>query len=107
MVGVVVTFHFVCFCWIFFRARSFENAGDVLAGLARGTAYTPNLTLPIVAAIGGAMLLHWTPRRWIDRGSPLFAGLPSFVQGVLLAALAIALAQLKGAGPQPFIYFQF
>ena len=107
VVGVVVTFHFVCFCWIFFRARSFENAWDVLDGLAQGTTYTPNLSVPILAAIGGAMALHWTPRRWVDRGSPLFAGLPALAQGVLLAVLALALAQLKGAGPQPFIYFQF
>jgi Predicted membrane protein involved in D-alanine export len=28
--GWFVTFHFVCFCWIFFRATSMETAGDMI-----------------------------------------------------------------------------
>ena len=29
----IVTFHFVCFAWIFFRADSFTAAWDMIAGL--------------------------------------------------------------------------
>jgi D-alanyl-lipoteichoic acid acyltransferase DltB (MBOAT superfamily) len=28
--GVLITFHFVCFCWIFFKASSFHDAGVII-----------------------------------------------------------------------------
>lgn len=28
--GIIVTFHFVCFCWIFFKASSFNDAGIII-----------------------------------------------------------------------------
>lgn len=31
---VVLVFHLTCFAWIFFRAPSFERAGEILAGIA-------------------------------------------------------------------------
>jgi len=30
IIGVIVTFHFVCFCWIFFKASSFHDAGIII-----------------------------------------------------------------------------
>ena len=29
--GVIITFHFVCFCWIFFKASSFDDAKIILS----------------------------------------------------------------------------
>ncbi len=29
-IGVIITFHFVCFCWIFFKASSFDDAGIII-----------------------------------------------------------------------------
>ncbi len=48
--AVLLVFHFVCLCWIFFRADSATRAGDVLAGLANwsqpATLLTPFLGSP-------------------------------------------------------------
>lgn len=30
VLGILITFHFVCFCWIFFKASSFEDAGIII-----------------------------------------------------------------------------
>ena len=30
VLGVIITFHFVCFCWIFFRNADFHNSMDML-----------------------------------------------------------------------------
>ena len=30
VIGVIITFHFVCFCWIFFKASSFEHAEIII-----------------------------------------------------------------------------
>ncbi len=31
IIGVIITFNFVCFCWIFFKADSFEKAGEMIS----------------------------------------------------------------------------
>ena len=52
-------------------------------------------------------VLHFMPRsadslvqRWVSRS-------PLFVQAFILAAAIFIVVQLKSAGVQPFIYFQF
>jgi alginate O-acetyltransferase complex protein AlgI len=41
--GVLVTFHYICLCWGFFRADSFAKAWAVLKRLTTWTVYHPNL----------------------------------------------------------------
>ncbi len=31
VLGIIVTFHFVCLCWVFFKASSFHDAGVILS----------------------------------------------------------------------------
>ena len=50
--GRVLTFHVVCFAWIFFRADSFSRAGDVLARLFSAWGQSsPLVTTSVVLAI--------------------------------------------------------
>ena len=58
--GRVVTFHFVCFAWIFFRADSFARAGEVIERLFTAWGQpsplvTTSVVLAIVVGIGGAV----------------------------------------------------
>jgi D-alanyl-lipoteichoic acid acyltransferase DltB (MBOAT superfamily) len=42
--GVLITFHFVCFCWIFFKASSFNDAGIIISQIFNnfnGSAWRP------------------------------------------------------------------
>ena len=107
VLAVLVTFHFVCFSWVFFRASSLQNSQDILAVLAEGSTYIPNVTPTLAAVVFGVLALHMTPKTWVDDVGERFAGSPALVQAALLAAVAVALAQLKSTAAVPFIYFQF
>jgi D-alanyl-lipoteichoic acid acyltransferase DltB (MBOAT superfamily) len=105
--SVLLTFHFVCFAWIFFRARTFQGAIDVLAALGPMTTYAPNLTPVVALLIFGALLIHFLPPRWEERASERFVNLPALAQAAILLVIAIILQRVKSAAVVPFIYFQF
>ncbi len=102
-----LTFHFVCACWILFRAPDFGVAIDIFASLGEGSTYIPNLVPPVLAAIAGGFALHLTPVTWKERAGAIYARSPAAVQAFALCAAAIVLQQIKGSDVVPFIYFQF
>jgi len=107
VLGAFVTFHFVCFCWIFFRAPSFDDAGAVLQTLAQGTTYIPNLTPKVLGVLALGLGIHVSPRAWREQAKEVFVATPAWVKGVVLFVLAVVLQQIKGTDVVPFIYFQF
>ncbi len=102
-----LTFHFVCFAWIFFRAPSFGHAALVLERIARGTWDFQHLTSRVAFVVAGALVLHVVPREWYARAREAFVRTPALVQGIVLAAVALALHLAASAKPEPFIYGQF
>lgn len=107
VVGIVLTFHFVCFAWIFFRAPTFEHATLVMARIARGTLHTPNLAPKVMGALALGLVTHFFPRGWLDRVREEFSRLPAVAQGVTLAGAAYVLHFAAAAKAEPFIYGQF
>jgi D-alanyl-lipoteichoic acid acyltransferase DltB (MBOAT superfamily) len=105
--AMVLTFHFVCFAWIFFRAPSFAHAMLVLQQLARGAWHVEHVSTRVAVVVAGALALHVVPRDWQARVREAFARTPALVQGVVLAAVAIGLHLAASAKPEPFIYGQF
>jgi len=105
--SVFLTFHFVCFAWIFFRAPTFPAAMDVLSALGAMTTYVPNLTPVIAGLIFGTLLVHFLPQRWEERAAERFVRLPALAQAAILLGVAILLQRVKSAQVVPFIYFQF
>jgi alginate O-acetyltransferase complex protein AlgI len=110
--GILFTFNFVSFCWIFFRAASFETGMTVLHQI--GTSFNSNLLWPvlkgykivfIMSAIGFA--LHIVPQRIDFKLAGLLTKTPFYVKALLLASVIWLVIQTKSAGIQPFIYFQF
>jgi alginate O-acetyltransferase complex protein AlgI len=106
--GRVLTFHIVCFAWIFFRADSFARAGQVLERLftAWGQSsplVTTSVVLAIVVGIGGQYV----------RSDAILAVFKSFGRLPLpaqAAAVGICLMLINTLGPEgvaPFIYFRF
>jgi D-alanyl-lipoteichoic acid acyltransferase DltB (MBOAT superfamily) len=104
----IVTFHFVCLAWIFFRADSFGAAWDMIQGLFTGWGessplVTSGVLLAIVAGIGSQFLPARIPRLVMAR----FSRLPVLGQAAVLA-LSLMLTSVMGPeGVAPFIYFQF
>ncbi len=105
--SVFLTFHFVCFAWIFFKAKTFGHATLMLARMGKLTFETTNLAPRVMAVLVVAMVLHFVPRAWFDRVRNGFIELPAVAQGVALAVCAYALHFASGAKTEPFIYGQF
>jgi alginate O-acetyltransferase complex protein AlgI len=97
----------VCFAWIFFRAPTFEHATLALAQLVRGGWTLEHVSRRVPAVLGAAVLLHVVPRAWKESLRDAFVRTPALVQGLVLAAAAVALHLVAGAKPEPFVYGQF
>jgi D-alanyl-lipoteichoic acid acyltransferase DltB (MBOAT superfamily) len=107
VLSVVATFHFVCFAWIFFRAKSFDAAILVLKRIALLTTETPNLSTKVLVVLAVGFVTHFIPKKWMDGLKEFFADSPAVVQGIALAAAAYILHFAAGAKAEPFIYGQF
>ncbi|MFB6375810.1 MAG: MBOAT family protein [Bradymonadaceae bacterium] len=105
--SVVLTFHFVCFAWIFFRAPDFEAAMAVLGQLGALTTFLPNLGPLIALLIFGTLLIHFLPQEWEERAADRFIDMPASAQALLLVGVALLVQRFKASQVVPFIYFQF
>jgi D-alanyl-lipoteichoic acid acyltransferase DltB (MBOAT superfamily) len=104
----ILTFHFVCFAWIFFRSDSFGSAWDMIDGLFTGWGepsplVTSGVLLAITVGIGSQYLPARLPRVVMAR----FSRLPVLAQATVLALALMLTSVLGPEGVAPFIYFQF
>jgi alginate O-acetyltransferase complex protein AlgI len=106
--GRLITFHVVCFAWIFFRADSFHRAGQVLARLVDAWGQpSPLVTTSIVLAIAVGLVGQYLQPSAAVGVVRAFRRLPAVAQA---AGVAVALALINTLGPEgvaPFIYFRF
>ena len=112
VMGVAVTFHFVCFCWIFFRNTTFESSMAMLNQIF--TAFHPELLeqlmvgyWEVMALMAVGFLLHWCPDSWQERSTQLVIKTPLPIQALMIVVLVFIIIQVKSSDIQPFIYFQF
>lgn len=110
--GWIITFNFVSFTWIFFRARGFEAAWTVISRII----YDFNAPIfwqwiegyqLVAVLIAFGYIIHFIPNSF-DRGFEwLLKRTPLVFQSLLLAVVIWVLFQARSADIQPFIYFQF
>lgn len=103
------TFSCVNITWVFFRAREFETAWNMILSMfylqSDGAKILPTFEIVQVLTLTGIMfLVHWLMRNTSvkevsEKTSPMLLGL---IWGIMLIFIAIA----QGSGEQ-FIYFQF
>lgn len=112
LLGVIITFHFVCFSWIFFRNSSFENSIAMLEQIF--TAFHPQLFVQLIEGYWGVFvlmalgfLLHFAPDKWERACCNGVIRLPFLGQALLMLLLIYFVIQMKSSEIQPFIYFQF
>jgi alginate O-acetyltransferase complex protein AlgI len=106
--GRILTFHVVCFGWIFFRADSFGRAGDVIARLftAWGQA-SPLVTTSVVLAILVGILGQYVRPGAVGAALRGFQRLPVPAQATCFAVSLVLINTLGPEGVAPFIYFRF
>jgi alginate O-acetyltransferase complex protein AlgI len=105
--AVFATFHYVCFAWVFFRAKSFAGALLVLERLFGFGIRTDNVSLRVMVLLSAGFALHWVPKAWEDGLRSRFARSHFAVQAAVLATLAYAVHFAAGAKAEPFVYGQF
>jgi D-alanyl-lipoteichoic acid acyltransferase DltB (MBOAT superfamily) len=107
LAATLLTLQFVCFCWIFFRATTLDNALDILAQIASLTPGYGNLTAPILLIVAIAIMGHYAPKKWLDASESLFTRVPFAAQAAALALLALGIKYVAATGSTPFVYGQF
>lgn len=113
-IGWLLTFHFVVFCWVLFRADSMIVVQQVFHQIFyefRFTKIWEYVTTPsysiIFTIIFAGYLLDFIPTSINIKFQKVFSNKlwPSF--GLLTVLMVLLIYQFKSSDIQPFIYFQF
>lgn len=111
-IGIFITFHFVAFCWIFFRVETMDKAQTILHQITHNL--HPELLTNIffgyqkvLLVMLAGYLIHWLPKTWKDFGKKLFIKSPNLLKITFSIIIVIILYQMQSSAIQPFIYFQF
>lgn len=112
IIGTLLTFHLVCFGWIFFRAESMTKAWELINQIISN--FHPEVFTQFISGYKTVFLLmvigyvtHFVPKRMGEKLQNVVTASPAVVQAALLALAIFIVVQFKSAGVQPFIYFQF
>ena len=112
VVGVLFTFHFVSFCWIFFRAKTYSNAFEIITQIfnnfdVRLIHQVFDFYTGIVLLIIVGFVLHFKSIKIDKVYSHLLTRAPVFIKALYLAFICWLFVQLSSSEVIPFIYFQF
>lgn len=111
--SVLITFHFVSFCWIFFRARDFDTALQIIYNISNikidiekwqvlFKAYQPVMVLLLIGFVW-----HFLPKRLVNGMGRVFSISPIPIKAAIIGLVFWLVYAMASTGPQPFIYFQF
>ncbi len=110
--GIIFTFHFVCFCWIFFRSPDFKTSWQIVSQISNGISF--NLLKQWTVAYPAVFVLimigfitHAFPKQVEEKSIETISKLNLAAQAFLIFAMIWLVIQVKGSDIQPFIYFQF
>jgi alginate O-acetyltransferase complex protein AlgI len=112
MLGILVTFHFVCFCWIFFKTNSFADSWNMLHQITYN--FNGSITLSLLTAYSSVFvlmaigfILHYIPpQKELKFIQWLTAKSMTYKVAFLLAIILVAI-QMKQAQPILPVYLQF
>lgn len=111
-IGWLFTFNFVCFCWIYFRAKNFNTANEVIVQIFNQ--FHPQVAIQwmygyryvfVLLLIG--YLSHFLPQRVHKLSERSLARSPVLIKSFVLVLAIWLVIQVKSSDIQPFIYFQF
>jgi alginate O-acetyltransferase complex protein AlgI len=110
--AIFITFQFVSFCWIFFRAPDIGSVNTMLQQIIEN--FSPGSYMTVIPAYGNAFLLiavgyaiHFLPEKVKESYRGLFIRIPLAAQLIVIMAVAILLFQMRSTEVMQFIYFRF
>ncbi len=112
ILAVFVTFNFISFCWIFFRAADIKSAFLMINQI--GSNFSPGsylTVLPAYASVFSLMaagyIIHFLPENLKEAYRGLFIRMPLILQFMVIGLVAVLLLQMRTTDVTPFIYFRF
>lgn len=111
-IAVLITFHFVCFCWIFFKTTSYDAALSMIHqiwydfSLTVWPAFAGNYW-PVLIMMAVAYLIHFIPDSYADQVIARFRRIPLVAYLIVFFAFVILYGFFKSAEPVMPIYLQF
>jgi D-alanyl-lipoteichoic acid acyltransferase DltB (MBOAT superfamily) len=112
LLAIFITFNFVNFCWIFFRAPDMDSAILMLKQITEN--FSPGSFLTVIPAYSSVLLLmavgyiiHFLPEKVKESYRGFFIRIPLLAQMVIVLLIAVILYQMRTADVMPFIYFRF
>jgi alginate O-acetyltransferase complex protein AlgI len=112
ILAVFITFQFVSFCWIFFRAENMDNVFTMLRQIAEN--FSPGSYSTVLPAYGNVFIMmavgytiHFLPERVKESYRGVFIKTPLIAQLAVIMLIAVILYQMKTTEIMPFIYFRF
>jgi D-alanyl-lipoteichoic acid acyltransferase DltB (MBOAT superfamily) len=106
-VSIFVTFQFVTFAWIFFRAPNLETVNEILHRIGSLSVSAANLSGALALILTIAVLGHSIPKKWYDYSVGLYVKAPFYAQAAAMALMVTGLQYLAQTGATPFIYNKF
>ena len=110
--SVFVTFHFVSFCWIFFRADNMETAMQMIRQIVFH--FNPQIFFEFITGYKSVLLmmligytLHFIPKSAELKTENIVTNLPLLLKVAFMMLVILLVVQFKSSEIQPFIYFQF
>ncbi len=110
--AVIITFHLLCFTWIFFRNTNFADAWIMIKQMF--TKFNPEVLPKVLVSykyvfglMAFALVTHYIPDAWHKRFIGVLRQGGVLLCAVVLTVVIYIIMQVKGSDIQPFIYFQF
>ncbi len=107
-----ITFHFVCFAWIFFRAESISKVWVMVEKIL--FYFSPQILFQFINAFSVVFILlvsvfaiHLIPNSWKEQVKSYFIAAPLWSKAFVCIVVALFIFQFKSSEVQAFIYFQF
>ena len=111
-ISIFITFHFLCFTFIIFRAADFDTAlkiyEKIFYSLDFGLAgQWINIYIYTFLILIFGLLLHYTPLKWNTGLQERFIKLHWSLKAIIMFIAFIIIYQVFSAQAQPFIYLEF
>jgi D-alanyl-lipoteichoic acid acyltransferase DltB (MBOAT superfamily) len=113
IIGVILTFHFVTLAWIFFRARDFSTAMELIGKISH-LSFKAEHWLSVAAAYQNVLIvlltgfiMHFLPSRFVQWLQKVFTDMPVVAKALVIGLVLWLVYATASSEIQPFIYFQF
>ncbi|MCL1967814.1 MAG: MBOAT family protein [Fibromonadales bacterium] len=113
IIGVILTFHFVTFAWIFFRAQDFSTAMELMRmvsqldfKLEHWLSVITGYKNVLIVLLSG-FIMHFLPSRFVQWLQKFFTDMPIVAKALVIGLVLWLVYATASSEIQPFIYFQF